>query len=216
MAYKPRYNRRLKLKGRKLNKLTILEHVGWRSGNSVWRCRCECGTVKDIMGFHIKAGTIKSCGCLGKPKHGLSKHPDYGVWANMIHRCYGAHYACYKGYGSRGVSVCARWRFGEDGKHPFLCWLEDVGPRPKGLMLDRINFNGHYTPENSRWVTPAQSARNKRRQGVTPRMLLPLKEKTPRVRIPPPETPDMGTKRDAAMPVTYRTFIEGEGVVTIQ
>jgi hypothetical protein len=82
----------------------------------------------------------------------------------MLKRCYNERSQHFKSYGGRGITVCDRWRFGENGQHPFECFIADVGRRPSvGLSIDRIDNNNGYYPGNVRWTTPLQQARNTRK-----------------------------------------------------
>jgi hypothetical protein len=93
----------------------------------------------------------------------LQDYPEYWVWRGMNRRCHSLIDKDYKGYGSRGISVCARWR--EPKGQGFKNFLADLGPRPaKGYSLDRTNVNGNYEPANCRWVPFLVSQSNKRRR----------------------------------------------------
>lgn len=94
-----------------------------------------------------------------KRTHGMSmqKQGVYRVWGNMIQRCTNPNLDRYKDYGGRGITVCERWR------NSFEAFYADVGDRPEGMFLDRINNDGNYEPNNVRWVTRAQSNLNTRR-----------------------------------------------------
>ena len=83
-------------------------------------------------------------------KHGLSKHKDYKMWVGLFTRCNNPRVKIYKYYGGKGVKVCERW-------NNFSLFLEDMGDRPEGLQLDRINNNGDYEKSNCRWVTPKEN-----------------------------------------------------------
>ena len=82
--------------------------------------------------------------------HGLSNHKDYQLWNGLFTRCYNPNVKIFKYYGGRGISVCERW-------DNFKNFLDDMGDRPEGMQLDRIDNNGNYEPNNCRWVTPKEN-----------------------------------------------------------
>lgn len=78
----------------------------------------------------------------------------YQIWHGMIYRCRDSR---NRNYGGRGITVCNRW------KNSFSDFVKDMGPRPKGFSIDRINTNGNYEPSNCRWATQTTQANNTRR-----------------------------------------------------
>lgn len=126
-------------------------------------CQCDCGVVKVVRRLDYTSGAVQSCGCLRKElssarsiKHGLSAHPLYQVWQMMIQRCYNENTKQYRWYGDVGVTVCDRWRYS------FENFLADMGERPVGESLDRIDVYGNYEPGNVRWATREVQLANKR------------------------------------------------------
>jgi hypothetical protein len=96
-----------------------------------------------------------------KPVHGMSetedggRSPTYTTWRSMRQRCNRDSHKSFENYGGRGVTVCARW-------DDYAKFLEDMGERPDGMSLGRIDNDKPYEPNNCRWETPTQQARNRR------------------------------------------------------
>lgn len=146
--------------GLKFGWLTVLELAGRnRFGGKLWRCRCDCGGTSVVKGDALRSGRIASCCFMANVKHGFTKvgnhHPLYRTWVQMRRRCNSPDHKSYKHYGARGIKVCERWQRFEN-------FLADVGERPKGKTLDRIDNDGNYEPGNVRWATTKEQAANKR------------------------------------------------------
>jgi len=147
--------------------------------------KCDCGKKKEIVLSSVTRGVTKSCGCLivetllkyntsdanrektrlQNLKHGLRAGDRtnailYDKWRNMCNRCYDTNNENYSAYGRRGIRVCKAWR-GNSGVENFVNWAKANGYQP-GLELDREDTNGHYTPNNCRFVTTKVNARNRR------------------------------------------------------
>ena len=156
---------RTDLSGRRFGRVTVVR-FDHRSAHrrSMWLCRCDCGTELVAMDSNLK-GKTASCGCLRREvlsglytTHGHSKHagtPEYESWCAMRARIAARSGARWRNYGSRGITACARWESFEN-------FLADMGPRPPGTSLDRINNDGNYEPGNCRWATAQQQNSNKR------------------------------------------------------
>lgn len=158
--------------GYKINMLTVIKELSPKirpNGHNrrVLLCECECGKTKEILYDSIRSGRTNSCGCYHKKvmsigqfakKHGLSNSPIFTVWKRMLDRCYDKKHTSYKNYGGRGIFVCDQWK-----KNPlaFVEWAVNNGWL-KGLQIDRINNDGHYDPNNCRFVTREINALNKR------------------------------------------------------
>jgi len=129
-----------------------------RSGHSrTVMCRCDCGNERLVFLSHLRRGNSLSCGCVNRSENPKRDNPAYAVWACMIQRCTNPKNSNYHKYGGRGITVCSRWR------DSFDAFIQDVGDRPDGTSLDRIDNNGNYDPSNVRWATPIVQARNMRK-----------------------------------------------------
>ena len=88
------------------------------------------------------------------------KHALYSAWSGMVNRCHNPKNSSFGQYGGRGITVCKRWRYGESGLTGFECYLADLGERPAGMTLDRIDPLGGYEPTNCRWATSKEQRAN--------------------------------------------------------
>lgn len=128
-----------------------------------WLCRCDCGVEKIVSVGHLRSGHTRSCGCLVRNNsitHGCTVNgeiePIYNVWSTMKARCLNPNVDNYQNYGGRGIRVCERWLSFEN-------FLADMGRPPgPGYSLDRIDNGGNYEPDNCKWSTAEEQARNKR------------------------------------------------------
>ena len=148
------------LTGLEFGRLMVVDRAeNSRHGGARWRCKCSCGNFHTVSSAALTAGKSKSCGCLKKEspyKHGMCGTRTYNSWNGMKRRCYEPGNNRYKHYGGRGISVCIRWVDSFDN------FYLDMGERPEGKTLDRINSNKNYYKGNCRWATSVEQARNKR------------------------------------------------------
>ena len=153
-----------------MNKWTILKddepYVVPSTGKRQRRviAQCECGIIKPVLYTYIKSGRSKSCGCVQRnnwkninTKHLLHNTTEYSSWCNMKTRCTNIKYKQWKDYGGRGITVCKEWL------ESFEQFYKDMGPKPKGTSIDRINNNEGYKPSNCKWATRLEQRKNQRR-----------------------------------------------------
>ena len=159
------------LTGQRFGRWLVIERADNRNGNTMWRCKCDCGTEKDVAAVNLRKGATLSCGCLLSEKmaekqkrHGKRRSRLYNVWSNMKRRCYDERNVSYPHYGGRGIKVCEEW-IGKDGFLHFWDWAYANGydeNAPKGqCTLDRIDVNGNYDPSNCRWTDVFGQMRNR-------------------------------------------------------
>lgn len=138
-----------------------------KNGSAKWTCLCVCGATKEVPAESLVRGKSKSCGCLSQEMrvknctvHGHTRldgytSGTYRSWHAMRQRCENKRHRAFPDYGGRGISVHERWQ-------SFEAFLADMGERPEGCSLDRINPDLNYSPDNCRWATRKEQALNKR------------------------------------------------------
>lgn len=147
--------------GKTFGRLKVEEYLG----KSKYKCVCECGSYSEVLRVSLIRGNTKSCGCLRKEvasatlyKHGKRFKPIYKVWLHMKDRCYNPNNNQYKNYGERGIEVCKEWL------DSFENFYKDMGDKPEGLSIDRVDVNGHYCKANCRWADDFTQAYNQRKR----------------------------------------------------
>ena len=164
--------------GLSFGRITVIEETLLRSkaGSIIYKCLCSCGNYKNIDGVYLRRGGTKSCGCLGEEyrcstnkkgglSHGATINKNntgaYKSWLAMRRRCTDPKYKDYQHYHNKNIQVCSDWL------NSFTNFLEDMGDRPTGLTLDRIDNDGNYCKDNCRWATRLQQSSN----STTPRLI---------------------------------------------
>lgn len=159
---------KMNLIGQTFSKLLVLGYSGSDSRQqTLFRCKCDCGNEIVTAGRALKSKQTQSCGCLRVEKgreaglrskiHGLINSPTYRTWQCMKKRCLDKTERAYRWYGAKGVIICEQWM-------TFEGFLKDMGERPAGKTLDRINPFGNYEKENCRWADNAIQKTNTRKR----------------------------------------------------
>jgi hypothetical protein len=163
------------LSGHRFGILSIVSRAENSADGAVrWNCLCDCGNTSIVRSSSLRRGVTRSCGCLNF-KEGRKLRPlvdrtkisqkrnspsirlkrEYASWSSMRSRCLNANDPKYRLYGARGISICERWS-------SFESFLADMGKRPEGMTLDRIDPNKNYEPQNCSWASIEEQSDNRR------------------------------------------------------
>ncbi len=153
---------RIDLTGERFGRLVVAGYFKTNGKVAQWRCLCDCGRTHVANSGNLSKGHTRSCGCLKKDistKHGDARDGKwsgtYTSWVGMIDRCESVNNASYDYYGGRGITVCEGWLSYEQFKL-------DMGERPDGTSIDRINTNKGYCKDNCRWTDRTTQSFNTR------------------------------------------------------
>jgi hypothetical protein len=156
------------LVGQRFGRLTVVSGpISDGSGHRKWFCVCDCRGTALIATKRLRNGHTRSCGCLvqdtarengrhskGAPRHGMSRTSTHNIWKSMISRATGKESVNVRER-YQHIAVCDRWRVFEN-------FLADMGVRPAGLTLERVDNSRGYEPSNCKWATYTEQSRNRR------------------------------------------------------
>lgn len=143
------------LTGKRFGNLTPAWPVGRRGKGVVWLCFCKCGRTTLAKTGSLRYGEHYGCGCALGERHGAYKTLEYKIFNSAKQRCRNEKNPKWKYYGGRGIKFLFT---------SFRQFMKELGPRPPGLTVDRINNDGNYEPGNVRWATRSEQQLNRRKK----------------------------------------------------
>lgn len=156
--------------GARFGRLIVQDPSHRVNGRRKILCLCDCGQSSAVEPQSLKTSNTRSCGCLRREAgvargrssrvHGLWNHPLFKIWDGMCRRCHDPENRRYGDYGARGITVWEPWRASPT---EFVSWVEvELGPRPAGHTLDRVDNDSGYQPGNLRWASWITQNNNRR------------------------------------------------------
>ena len=157
--------------GNRYGRLVVIEKLDSYKGKAQWLCKCDCGNYTKVSGDSLRQERKKSCGCFRREDartrfttHGQSNAGGangkkctraYKSWQEMLGRCCNPAHISYKNYGARGITVDSKWA-------SFIEFFNDMGERPEGMSLDRVDGSVGYNADNCKWSTRVEQNQNRR------------------------------------------------------
>ena len=149
--------------GKRFGLLVVKSQAPSRKNKRFLVCQCDCGEIKEIALSAVVGRLVKSCGCRNRDpaikahniKHGGYRTPTHNSWSTMKDRVLNPNHKSFADYGGRGITIDPVWM-------DFSEFLKDMGERPHGTQLDRIDNNLGYNKDNCRWSTPKENSNNRR------------------------------------------------------
>lgn len=147
------------LTGQQFRDWTVLKFIENTASKARWWCRCSCGCEAAVRASHLSGGgslRCRSCAArISATRHGKTDTREYKSWDSMRSRCYRPTDTEYHNYGGRGITVCTEWE-------SFEAFYADMGTRPDGTTLERLDNSLGYFPSNCVWADGKAQGRNRR------------------------------------------------------
>lgn len=151
--------------GETFGRLTVIAvYSRDKKQNLLWLCSCVCGGASVAPAYDLRSGKVVSCGCRvregthtihGMARAGKKRSKEYAIWSAMVSRCTNEKNRNWFRYGGRDITVSDSWKVFEN-------FYADMGKKPNGKTLDRIDNNKGYSKENCKWNFVHEQNRNKR------------------------------------------------------
>lgn len=147
--------------GKKYGKWQVIKYIGIHRKLQQFEVECVCGYKKNYVVADLRSGKSNQCvichnreNAKKNTQHGMHNEKLYKVWSAMLARCNNPNATPYRWYGQRGIKVCKRWK-------KFINFYKDMGERPEGMTLDRIDNDGDYCKKNCRWISHKENCQNR-------------------------------------------------------